>query len=346
MRKPTRFLFQLTGFLLGIAALVLAVYSIPLRELWAVLSNSFNLYLIACTALWILNILFQTWRWLIMLRWRKAVPFNSTLKLFILHRLANLLLPMRAGEGIRIVAARQQLGVDIPFLMATSILERVLNAAFLTVMAFALTFFIADLREYQMALLIATILLTCAVIWLVWRRRPEVPTIRDREQLLTANDQKNESLSDNGIGQQRWQNFVFQFLRGLAILKSPRLLIGTVLTSLGSWVSLWLGIFVLVQNLHPAPSAAAALNLLLFINIASLIPVTPSNIGPFQWGCILSLSYFGIGRTEAVALSLVLQAVRIVSAGLLGLYAFVVDSGLMNFNSTSRRVVETNQHLV
>jgi uncharacterized protein (TIRG00374 family) len=225
---------------------------------------------------------------------------------------------MRAGEGIRIVAARQQLGVDVPFLMATSILERVLNAAFLTLMAFALTFFISDLREYQMALLIATILLLCITVWLVWRRR---------DQLLAANNQKNESISENGIGSPRWQNFVYQFLRGLAILKSPPLLIGTVLTSLGSWVSLWLGIFALGLNLHPAPSAAAALNLLLFINIASLIPVTPSNIGPFQWGCILSLSYFGIGRTEAVALSLVLQAVRIVSAGLLGLYAFVVDSG-------------------
>ena len=45
--------------------------------------------------------------------------------------------------------------------------------------------------------------------------------------------------------------------------------------------------------------------------------LTPANLGPFQWACIVALSFFGIARAEALGVSLVLQGVRFGSIGFL-----------------------------
>lgn len=305
-------ILRIVAFLLGIATFFLAVYSIPLKEIWSVMQASFNRYLLLGIVLWTFSIVFQSWRWYVMLCWKKAVPFHSSLKLFVLHRLANLLLPLRAGEGVRIFAARQQFEMNIPYLMATSINERILNIAFLVPMAFGLTFAIADLKKYQALLLIGFFIFLIAVGGILWRHRSELSA-----EASTQTDQFDD--------ENRFARFWRKFSQGLAILKSPRILLGVLLTSLGSWLVLWLALFFLLQNIHPTSPSLGAWAVLLFTNIASLLPFTPSNIGPFQWGCILALSYFGVPQADAVGFSLVLQAVRIVAASLLGVYCLAVE---------------------
>ncbi|HEX9654911.1 MAG TPA: lysylphosphatidylglycerol synthase transmembrane domain-containing protein [bacterium] len=309
MNKWWQSIIRITGFLLGIAAFVLAVYSIPLKEICSVVQAGFNRYLIFCVFLWMLSIVFQAWRWHVMLRWKKPVPFHDALKLFVLHRLANLLLPLRAGEGMRIFAARQQFNMNIPYLMATSINERILNLAFLVPLAFGLTFVIPDLEKYQAFLLICVFVFLTVITGIIWRHRSELSAPAVFE-------------SDRTADENRFVRFWRKFSQGLAILKSTPILLGVLLTSLGSWLVLWLGISALLQSLHTTSPSLGAWAVLLFTNIASLLPLTPSNIGPFQWGCILALSYFGVPQAEAVGFSLVLQAVRIVAAVLLGIYSY------------------------
>jgi hypothetical protein len=305
MNKKWQPFFRIAGFVLGFAAFFLAVYSIPLREIWAVMRDSFNRYFVLCVSFWMFSIVFQTWRWHVMLRWKKPVPFNGSLKLFVVHRLANLLLPLRAGEGMRIIAARQQFDINIPYLMATSINERILNIAFLIPMALGLTFVIADLQKFQPLLLILFLLFSVGLGSMLWRHRAEisVTTISQTDQF------ENEG---------RLARFWRRFSQGIAILKNPRILLGVVFTSLGSWCVLWLATFFLLQNIENQSAALGAWSVLLFTNIASLLPLTPSNLGPFQWGCILALSHFGVPQADAVGFSLVLQAVRITAALLLG----------------------------
>lgn len=301
MTKRWQPIVRIIGFLSGLAAFVLAVYSIPLDEIWSVVRGSCNRYFALCVFFWMLSIVFQSWRWHVMLRWKKPVPFTGSLRLFVVHRLANLLLPLRAGEGVRILAARKLFEINIPFLMAASINERILNIAFLAAMAFGLTFVIADLKPFQTYLLIAGLIFVAAVVWILWRYRSE---------LVTAAPNSGDFLSIEN----RFLRFWYKFSQGLAILKSRRILLGVLLTSLASWCVLWLATVFLLQNIHAVSPSLGAWSVLLFTNLASLLPFTPSNIGPFQWGCILALSYFGVPQAEAVGFSLALQAVRILAA--------------------------------
>ena len=119
----------------------------------------------------------------------------------------------------------------------------------------------------------------------------------------------------------RFQKFLRKFLAGISILREPAIIRGVLLTSLGSWGCLWLGIWSLLQNVQPSNPWLSALAVLLLINVAGILPLTPSSVGPFQWACIFALSYFGADQTAAVAFSLILQGVRVLAALLAGVWA-------------------------
>ncbi|NIR47264.1 flippase-like domain-containing protein [candidate division KSB1 bacterium] len=319
------------GLVIGLGSFGLALSPIPLQELREVMLESADTHLLMCTAAWIVSIFFQTWRWQMMLQWQKPVAFHTTLRLFILNRITNLLFPFRAGEGVRVVAAKQQLNINAPYLVASVINERILNIVFLALIAFTLTFYLADLRKYQAALLVIILAATCVSVLFVWQRQKKL-----------KNGKVNSVRSHEFRGHKsRLQSFWHKFVQGMSIFKSPSVLMGSLLTSLASWFCVWFGVFILSQNLNPTQPIICAMAVLLFMNVVSLVHLTPSNIGPFQWGCILAFSYFGVNQTEAVGFSLVLQAVRIGAAFLVGIYANLQSSLSFNFGR-QRRLLEVS----
>ncbi|MFQ5605444.1 MAG: lysylphosphatidylglycerol synthase transmembrane domain-containing protein [bacterium] len=317
---------RIVGLVVGLVTFVLAVYSIPLGDLWLGLSESLNYYVVFCIGCWMTSILFQAARWRVMLQWQKPVRFTASLRLYILNRLTNLFLGFRAGEGVRIIAASKKLKIGVPFLMATIINERILNFVFLWLIAFLLTFFNPDLKPFQVRLLCGSVAVLGIGVWIF---------IKNKHEFVTDRMVSPESFT----GENRFKIFFRKLFNGIFILKNPAVFRAVVLYSLGSWISLWSGVLFLQKSLQPENPALSALTVLFFINIASLLPLTPSNLGPFQWACILALAYFGVHKTPAVAFSLVLQGVRIVAAVLVGLSALALDVATFNFRSPNARGV-------
>jgi phosphatidylinositol alpha-mannosyltransferase len=54
------------------------------------------------------------------------------------------------------------------------------------------------------------------------------------------------------------------------------------------------------------------------VNLTSIVPLTPSNVGVFQAACIAVLHPFGVDASRALAYGLVLQAVEVFDALVLG----------------------------
>lgn len=71
-------------------------------------------------------------------------------------------------------------------------------------------------------------------------------------------------------------------------------------------------------GLHPGAPVAAAAAVLVAVNLTAIVPVTPSNVGVFQAACIAVLSPFGVGAARGLAYGLLLQAVEIGCAFVLG----------------------------
>jgi uncharacterized protein (TIRG00374 family) len=205
-----------------------------------------------------------------------------------------------------VVAASKQLNINLPYLSATVLNERLLNILFIALIAFVLTFYLEVLHPFKMVIFLFLVVALGCVIWVLVKKQNNQPSLLKDEQ----------SQSKPKI---YWQ----RFLQGVAILKSPPVLIGTLVSSLISWLGVWLGVYFLARNVYPEQPLVCALALVLFMNVVSLVHLTPSNVGPFQWGCILAFSYFGVGRAEAVGFSLVLQGIRVVAASFVGIYAAV-----------------------
>ena len=64
------------------------------------------------------------------------------------------------------------------------------------------------------------------------------------------------------------------------------------------------------------------------MNVTAALPITPSNLGVFQAACVAVLSAYGVGKTDAFAYGIILQAVEIATALAMGMPALVREDDL------------------
>ncbi|MEX2252549.1 MAG: lysylphosphatidylglycerol synthase transmembrane domain-containing protein, partial [Thermoleophilaceae bacterium] len=113
--------------------------------------------------------------------------------------------------------------------------------------------------------------------------------------------------------------------RGLQVFRRPRLGSWAAFTQIVAWAVQWLACYVLLVALgldHQAGIGAAAA-VLFAVNVTAALPVTPSNLGVFQAACVAVLSAYGVGKTDAFAYGVILQAVEIGTALAMGMPALV-----------------------
>jgi phosphatidyl-myo-inositol alpha-mannosyltransferase len=108
--------------------------------------------------------------------------------------------------------------------------------------------------------------------------------------------------------------------RGLLVFASPRHGIAAVASQLLAWALQWLACYavLLALGLQSQAGPAAAAAILLAVNLSAVLPATPSNVGVFQAACLVVLAAFGVGAGEALAYGIILQAVEVVTALILG----------------------------
>jgi phosphatidylinositol alpha-mannosyltransferase len=113
--------------------------------------------------------------------------------------------------------------------------------------------------------------------------------------------------------------------RGLQVFRKPKLGAWAATMQLSAWAVQWLACYLLLVALgldHQAGLGAAAA-VLFAVNVTAALPATPSNLGVFQAACVAVLSAYGVGKTNALAYGIILQAVEIATAVAMGMPALV-----------------------
>jgi phosphatidylinositol alpha-mannosyltransferase len=117
-----------------------------------------------------------------------------------------------------------------------------------------------------------------------------------------------------------------QVRTGLTVFRDPRRGPIAAFAQLGAWALQLLACWALFAALgldHELGIGAAAA-VLFAVNVTAVVPATPSNIGIFQLAVISVLAGgFGVGKADALAYGVILQAVEIATAVALGLPALV-----------------------
>ena len=116
---------------------------------------------------------------------------------------------------------------------------------------------------------------------------------------------------------------------GLVVFRRPRMGGAAVTMQLGAWTLQLISCYVLMvalglDDLGADLGAAAAV--LFAVNVSAVLPVTPSNVGVFQAACMAVLvGAYGIGTADALGYGIILQAVEVATAVVLGAPALVKE---------------------
>jgi uncharacterized membrane protein YbhN (UPF0104 family) len=122
-----------------------------------------------------------------------------------------------------------------------------------------------------------------------------------------------------GMGSMR--ELVSMGRQGLSVLKAPVPLAGAIFLQCLGWLMQLLAVYVAMQAFGmDAPLPAAGLVLVL-MNIATIVPLWPGNIGLGQAAVALPLRNYGVAYPVGFAYGIVLQAIEIACGVGLGLVA-------------------------
>jgi phosphatidyl-myo-inositol alpha-mannosyltransferase len=119
-----------------------------------------------------------------------------------------------------------------------------------------------------------------------------------------------------------------QVRAGLEVFRHPRLGGVAVTMQLLAWTIQWLSCYVLLVafGLDDRAGIGAAAAILFAVNVSAVLPATPSNLGVFQAACVFVLHKgYGISVEDALGYGIILQAVEIATAFVMGAPALLKE---------------------
>jgi phosphatidyl-myo-inositol alpha-mannosyltransferase len=227
-------------------------------------------------------------------------------------------LPARLGEPSRALVVARRTGrprEHFPVVLGTLVSQTLINIVALAGLG-AVMFSSADLfNGHQNALLAAAIApLALLVVVIV------APV------LLRAGGGTRSSRLHSLIEQAR--RGLTRVRAGLTVFRRARLGAFATVAQLSAWALQCLSCYVLLVALGLTPQAGigAAAAVLFAVNITAVLPATPANLGVFQAACAAVLhTGWHIGYGDGVAYGVILQAVEVTTAILLGMPALLKE---------------------
>jgi len=113
--------------------------------------------------------------------------------------------------------------------------------------------------------------------------------------------------------------------QGMFVFARPGHGVGAITSQLLAWTLQWLACYmiVLALGLQSQAGLVTAAAVLLAVNVSAVLPATPSNVGVFQAACLVVLAAYGVGAGAGLAYGIILQAVEVITALVLGVPALL-----------------------
>jgi phosphatidylinositol alpha-mannosyltransferase len=251
--------------------------------------------------------------------WRRAKRRDAMQGTFI-GVLMSATLPARLGEPSRALIVARRLGrarETLPIVLGTIVSQTLLNLFALAILGGVTLSSVSVLDGHDRALLLIALAPLAALLALLLAPVLIPPAALSRSRrlhgLLSAARRSLLRLRD-----------------GLRVFAQPRRALLATAAQLGAWALQWLACWLLLMalGLDSHAGAAAAAAVLFAVNVTAVVPATPANVGIFQAACVAVLAgVYHVSTPEAIAYGIVLQAVELATALIMGLPA-LVNEGL------------------
>jgi phosphatidylinositol alpha-mannosyltransferase len=301
---------------LGVGLTLLAARKIGVDNVVESIVRSDVTWVVIASALMALSLFFRaaSWYWIV----RAALPNRPVRRRDVTSAtmigvLMSATLPARLGEPARVLSLSRRTGrmrETFPVLVGTLASQTLINIVALVLLGMIIVsttplFHDSTKALFAFSFVPLVVLIVLLVAPMLTRRSGSGRLARLGSALHRA---------------------LVQVRGGLAVFRDPRRGVAASAAQLAAWAiqlaSCWALLAALGLDTQAGIGAAAAV--LFAVNVTAVVPVTPSNIGVFQLAVISVLhTGWGIGKADALAFGVILQAVEIATAIALGLPALV-----------------------
>lgn len=302
----------LLGLVVSVGLLVYFFWDVDLRvvggrlrdTLWGFLALSVALNFVS---LWARA---RRWRYLFAPGARSGHLFRALL----VGYMGNNLLPLRAGEIVRIYVASRH-GPRFWTAFATVVVERVLDGLALGLLVGGVLLVVAVPGELRWSILLFLGVDLVGILVLV---------------LIAAAPNASRALIETlfhriGWLERRMLSMLGIMTEGLRGLRAPLHVIPITLYSVGIWFFLALSVWTGLHAAHLDLPLAAAWTVLAFLGLGVSLPSSPGFVGVIQAATVLALALFAVPRTEALSFSLLLHASQFFPVTALGLVCLFLE---------------------
>jgi uncharacterized membrane protein YbhN (UPF0104 family) len=264
----------------------------------------------------ILSYIAQGWRWELLLRARGRLSVWRTTQAIYAGLFTNEVVPMRAGELVRMGLAARWLNTPARAVFPSLLLERLMDGFWLAAATGTAALFVPlpDSMRIAAGVLGAVVLLGFGFLQWVSRRPAGGPHTGRFGAILRWLEPIQESIRNSG----RSRDF------RTAIIASGLVLLGQIL-------AFW----SIMQAAGMGLGFGAGAVVLLIVHLGTMIPNAPANLGSYQFFVVVGLAVFGVDKTSATAFSFVVFLLLTAPLWIIG--SFALSRSGMTIASASRR---------
>ena len=312
---------------LTIGLLAFFFKDVKLGDVWAATRQADAGMLVLAVGVTMVTYALRALRWQYLLAPIGPTHFGTAFRTTVIGFAASFLLPARPGEVLRPYLLAKREGLPPTSAFATIILERLLDLVIVLLLFGAFVMLVdpsslsADPALYARVktggVIAAAGSIAGLAILFVLAGHPE---------RLGAWALRIEAVLPARLARLVAQ-FAEGFAQGLAVLRRPAHLAGSLALSFPLWLSIALGIWVTSHAFHMTFGYLSSFLVMTLLVVGVAMP-TPGQVGGFHEMYKLSVMMFlGVPKDTAVAAGIVLHAVSFVPVTLLGL-AFMAREGL------------------
>jgi len=303
------------GAALSVLFGALAIRGVDLDLFWSSIREMDYVWVVPALVVLAAAVYLRAQRWRLVFVPESRPPSKAALRSLLIGLFFNQVLPLRAGEAVRVMTLKQEAGTSRAEAAGTAIVERIYDVLALLVLLFVAWRFGPTVSWIGAAAIFALVfsvaLVGAIVLLLVFGdrlfRRVFAPLA-----ILP------------GMTRERTDEVAVHLLHGLRGLHRPSLAAGGFLVTVLSWLVVAVSYLCVIQGFDLGVDLAGALIVVVATNLALVIPSLPAGLGVFEAATILALQPYSIDESQALACAIVLHAVNFfpyLVAGVLALHS-------------------------
>jgi uncharacterized protein (TIRG00374 family) len=289
------------GAVVGIAVSVvfgwLAIRGLNFHEVRSAIGHASLVWILAAVVVSVIGVAMRSERWRTLFPHESRPGHVPTFWALQVGLLANNVLPVRAGELVRVLSLSRESGLRRTAVLATVGVERVFDLAVIALLQLAIASQLPHANVTRRFTLLAVAILAISALLVVVlaiapvRRKAggllvRLPMLRTRGGVL-----------------------IDSLRTGLAALRERELAVVALLWTLGSWLVLAFSGWCVLQAFDLHLPWHAAVFLLVAVTFAQAVPASAGSVGVFELAARSALVAYGVPPAVALSAGLVVHAV-------------------------------------